>query len=119
MTTESLSRFARALDDRDWDALADVLAPGFVATLVHTGETFDRDGFVPFNRDYPVVVRFLVEDTVATADRGVLRARVTDGSSTWHVASFATVDADGLLSELVEVWADGAAPPPDRGGSAG
>jgi hypothetical protein len=100
---QSLTRFAELIDARDWDRLPDVLAPGFEARFMHTGETFDRDGFVALNREYPIVVRFLVEDLVADGDRAVLRARVTDGAETWHVASFATVGADGLLTELVEV----------------
>ena len=110
----ALTRFADLVDARDWERLPDVLAPGFSARFVHTGETFDRDGFVALNRDYPIVVRFLVEDLVATGDRAVLRARVTDGSDTWHVASFATVSADGLITDLVEVWADTAGPESER-----
>ncbi len=113
-SARALTRFAGILDAREWDDLPDVLAEGFVARLVHTGETFDRDGFVAFNRDYPVVVRFLVEDLVASGERAVLRARVTDGARTWHVASFATVEPDGRLAELVEVWADGDGQPPER-----
>ena len=111
---QALTRFAAILDARDWDRLPSILAEDFVARLVHTGETFDRAGFVAFNRDYPIVVRFIVEDLVAAGDRAVLRARVTDGTRTWHVASFATVDADGRLSDLVEVWADGASQPSER-----
>lgn len=111
---QSMARFARTIDERDWDALPGVLAEDFSARFVHTGETFDRAGFVALNRDYPVVVRFLVEDLVADGDRAVLRARVTDGRDTWHVASFATIDADGLLTDLVEVWAEVGDPEPDR-----
>ena len=113
-SVEALTRFAAILDARDWDQLPGILTEGFVARFVHTGETFDRDGFVAFNRDYPIVVRFIVEDMVGAGDRGVLRARVTDGTRTWHVASFATVDAHGRLSDLVEVWADGASQPPEQ-----
>jgi hypothetical protein len=111
---QSLTRFAEIIDARDWARLRGVLAEDFTARFVHTGETFDREGFVALNRDYPIVVRFLVEDLVADDDRAVLRARVTDGSDTWHVASFATVGPDGLLTELVEVWAEVSAPDPDR-----
>ncbi len=111
---QSLTRFAEIIDARDWDRLPDVLASGFVARFVHTGETFDRTGFVALNRDYPVVVRFVVEDLVSDGDRAVVRARVSDGTDTWHVASFATVGADGLLTELVEVWAEVSAPDPGR-----
>ena len=111
---QGLARFAEIIDARDWDALPGVLAADFTARFVHTGETFDRAGFVALNRDYPIVVRFLVEDLLADGERAVLRARVTDGRDTWHVASFATVGADGLLTDLVEVWAEVGAPEPDR-----
>jgi len=111
---ETITRFAEIIDARDWDALPGVLADDFSARFVHTGETFDRDGFVALNRDYPIVVRFLVEDLVAAGDRAVLRARVTDGRDTWHVASFATVGEGGLLTELVEVWAEVGEPETDR-----
>ena len=109
-----MTRFAEIIDARDWDALPGVLAGDFSCRFVHTGETFDRDGFVALNRDYPIVVRFLVEDLVADGDRAVLRARVTDGSDTWHVASFGTIATDGMLTELVEVWAEVGEPEPDR-----
>ncbi|MCY7396284.1 MAG: ester cyclase [Nocardioides sp.] len=110
----TLTRFAAIVNAREWDQLPGILTEDFVAHLVHTGETLDRDGFVALNRDYPIVVRFLVEDMVSSGDRAVLRARVTDGQQTWHVASFATVAADGRLCDLVEVWADGASQPPDH-----
>lgn len=112
-TAETLTRFAAILDAREWGALPGILTADFSAHLVHTGERFDRDGFVALNRDYPIVVRFLVQDLVACGDRAVLRARVTDGEQTWHVASFATV-AEGRIGELVEVWADAADVPPEH-----
>ena len=77
---------------------------------MHTGEVFDREGWVRLNADYPGFQHLQVEDLVADGARGVLRARVTGTSETgdelvFAVASFATV-RDDLLAELVEVWAD-------------
>lgn len=117
---ETLTRFADAIATRDWDALAAVLAPGFSARLVHTGETFDRDGFVAFNRDYPGPWTFTREDLVAAGAAGVLRARVSSGRATYYAASFATLDDDGRIAELLEVWtdavaADGGQPHPHHG----
>lgn len=70
------------------------------------------------NRDYPGSWRFVHEEVVDGGDRRVLRAKVTsaDGSSddVHYVASFATLDDEGLLRELVEVWAEVATPEPDR-----
>lgn len=107
--SQTLTRFADAIAARDWDGLADLLAPGFSARLVHTGETFDRDGFVAFNRDYPGPWAFHREDVVGSGATGVLRARVEVGTTAYHVASFGTVDGSGALVDLVEVWTDAVA----------
>ncbi|NPD05543.1 HIT domain-containing protein [Nocardioides sp. zg-1308] len=108
-----LTRLAEVIDAHDWDALPDLLHPEFTCRLVHTGEVFDRDGWVRLNADYPGFQRLHLEDLVADGDRGdrgVLRARVvgtsgTGGELVFAVASFATM-RDGLLSELTEVWTD-------------
>lgn len=101
-----LTRFADAVATRDWPALTDLLAPGLSARLVHTGEVFDRDGFVAFNRDYPGPWTFVLESVVGSGATGVLRARVTTGPATYYVASFATLDDAGAIADLVEVWTD-------------
>ncbi|MCW2736936.1 nuclear transport factor 2 family protein [Nocardioides sp.] len=105
-----LTRLAEVIDAHDWDGLAALLHPDLTCRLVHTGEVFDRDGWVRLNADYPGFQRMLLEDLVADGDRGVLRAKVIGTSATgddlvFSVASFATV-RDGLLAELTEVWAD-------------
>ena len=109
-TAALLARLAEVIDAHDWAGLADLLHPDFTCRLVHTGEVFDRDGWVRFNADYPGFERMHLEDLVAADDRGVLRARVTcagsDGADqVFVVASFASVQ-DGLLAELTEVWTD-------------
>ncbi len=112
-----LTRLAAVIDAHDWDALPDLLHPDFACRLVHTGEVFEKDQWVRFNADYPGFERMHVEDLVADGDRAVLRARVTGRGGTgaeleFAVASFATV-RDGLLAELVEVWADVDQQPPE------
>ena len=107
---ELLGRLSDTIDAQDWAALADLLAPDFEGHYVHTGEDFDRDGFVALNRDYPGSWRFIHEEIVDAGDRAVLRARVTDGRETYYVATFATA-AGGRLSSLVEVWTDSVKPP--------
>ena len=111
-----LARLATVIDAHDWDGLPGLLHPDFTCRLVHTGEVFDRDGWVRLNADYPGFQRMHVEDLVADGDRGVLRASVTgtgaDGEDVeYAVASFATL-RDDLLVELVEVWADVDQQPP-------
>lgn len=105
-----LTRLAEVIDGHDWDALPGLLHPDFTCRLVHTGEVFDRDGWVRLNADYPGFQRMHVEDLVADGDRAVMRAGVTgtgaEGEETrFAVASFATT-RDDLIVELVEVWTD-------------
>lgn len=105
-----LTHLGRVIDAHDWAALPALLHPDFTCRLVHTGEVFDREGWVRLNADYPGFQRMHVEDVVGDGDRAALRATVIgtddDGADlTFAVASFATT-SDGLLHELVEVWAD-------------
>ncbi len=83
---------------------------------MHTGEVFDRDGWVRLNAEYPGFQHMVLEDLVVDGDRGVLRATVTGtsaegGEVVFAVAGFAAV-RDGLVAELTEVWADVDQQPP-------
>ncbi len=109
-----LQEVASRIDQRDSDGLAALLAPGFGCRYVHTGETFDAEGWVRLNREYPGTFSFTCEDSVACGDRAAGLARVSGGGQTHHVAMFLTV-RDGLATDLVEVWTDGLTdPPPER-----
>lgn len=116
-TRALLTGLAATIDTHDWEGLPALLHPDFKCRLVHTGEVFDREGWVRLNADYPGFDRMHVDDLVVEGDRGVLRARVTgtDGAGVrleFVVASFAT-ERDGLLVELIEVWADVDQVPPE------
>lgn len=112
-----LTRLAEVIDAHNWDGLPDLLHPDFTCRLVHTGEVFDRDGWVRLNADYPGFQRLITQDLVAMGERGALRADVIGTGEQgedlrFAVASFATV-RDGLIAELVEVWADVDQPVPE------
>jgi hypothetical protein len=113
----ALSAFAAAIAAHDWVALRGVLADDATVTLVHTGEQLDADGFVAFNRDYPAAWVFHTDEVVDAGPRGVLRARTTVDGETYHVATFGSVDPDGRLTDLLEVWTEAVAPHPERGTS--
>ena len=111
----ALAVLARSIADRDWAGLRAVLADDVRVTLLHTGETFDADGFVAFNRGYPGDWAYHAEEVVDGGHRAVLRSRTVVGDETYHAASFATVDGDGRIVELREVWTEAVAPHPERG----
>lgn len=73
-------RRARALAAGDTDALVGLLHPDFGWTS-HTGEYFDRDGYLPANLGGPTRWHSqILEDVTVTAvgDAAVLRCVVTD-----------------------------------------
>lgn len=110
----ALTRFADAISAHDWSTFRATLADDFTATLLHTGEVFDADGFVAFTSGYPGDWTYGRDEVVDGGQRAVLRSRTVIGDQTWHAASFGSVDADGRLTELVEVWAEPVASPLDR-----
>jgi len=111
-----LARLVAVIDAHDWVAMPALLHEDFVCRLVHTGETFDRDGWVRFNADYPGFDRIVLQDEVAAGERAVGRAQVTgftgDDRHHFEVAMFLTV-RDGLIVENIEVWAEAGQIAPD------
>lgn len=106
-------RFIVSIDSRDWPALRGLLADDARIEFVHDGKSFTADEWVAFNESYPGHWSFVAEDIVATDNRAVVRARVFDEDSLFHVASFLTI-RDGLIRENTEVWADGHAAPTEE-----
>lgn len=98
-----------AIDEKRWDDLASYLHPDFVCRLVHTGETFGRDEWIRFNREYPGFEHLTIEDFVAEATEAACRSHVTGrgdaGLQHFECASFARM-RDGLIVQLTEVWTD-------------
>ncbi|WP_254761453.1 nuclear transport factor 2 family protein [Natrinema marinum] len=94
-------RYYDALDDHDYDALEDVLAPAF--SQRRPDRTFeDRDAFVAFMRDErpnPDTSHHL--ESVVTADERVaVRGRVTEGGTTlFEFADFFEL-GDGRIGRL-------------------
>ncbi|GAA1981373.1 hypothetical protein GCM10009718_18030 [Isoptericola halotolerans] len=110
-----IEQLAEVIDGHRWEDLPGLLHPDFTCRLVHTGETFDRVGWVRLNAEYPGFERFELLDCVAEGDRAVSRAHVTGTSAGerqhFEVASFVTVH-DGLVTEMTEVWTDVDQTPP-------
>jgi hypothetical protein len=109
--SEILRELWARIDAQDWDGLAGLLDPRLAAHYTHTGENFGADELVRLNREYPGRWHVDAEDVVGEGERAVSRARVSDGTETYHVASFATASG-GLVTELVEVWAESGMPAP-------
>lgn len=109
MSAEQVARdFAQRLDERDWDGLAALLAPTCRVTFKHNAWVFERDDWIRHLASSPFETGFRLEDLVATADRAVLRAHLPHESFNSYVACFLRV-YDGVVTEVVEVWADDSA----------
>lgn len=107
--SEALGRLAATIDAHDWDGIATLLHPEFTCHLVATDEHFDGPAWIAFNANYPGFESMRIVDLVGAGERAAARGVVTgvvDGEQRgFAVAQFARV-RDGLLVELVEVWAD-------------
>ena len=111
-----LTQLCRVIDAHDWAGIAPLLHDDFTCHYVHTGESFDKDGWIRVNAEYPGFDRMVLEDLVASGDRAVARCHVTgtveDGAlGHFEVATFVTAH-DGLISSMTEVWTDVAQVPP-------
>lgn len=113
-TAALLRRLADAVDTQDWEALSGLLADDTRVRFAHTGEVLDVPAYVALNRDYPGRWHFTTEEIVDGGERAVLRARVSDGQET-HAVVVTAGSRDGLLRDVVEVWAEvGVAVPSER-----
>jgi hypothetical protein len=74
---ELLSRLCQVIDAHDWDGLAPLLAEDFTCRYVHTGEAFDREGWIRLNAEYPGFERMVVEEIVGQDEHAAVRCRVT------------------------------------------
>ncbi len=110
-----MTRLCDAIDAHDWEALPELLHEEFVCRYVHTGETFDRDTWVRLNAEYPGFDRMSLEDLVGSDTRAVGRCHVTgyvdERLTHYEVATFITT-ADGLITQMTEVWTDVSQTPP-------
>jgi len=106
---EALQRLADTIDAHDWDGIAELLHPDFECHLVATDERFDAPSWIAFNANYPGFQGMKLVDLVDANPRAAARGHVTglvDGAAKgFSVAQFAQM-RDGLIEELVEVWAD-------------
>lgn len=98
-----------AIDEKHWDDLEPFLHQDFVCVLVHTGESFDRESWIRFNREYPGFEHLEIEDLVAAPTEAACRSHITGrtegGIQHFECASFARM-RDGLIVQLTEVWTD-------------
>lgn len=112
---EALQRLADTIDAHDWDGIGELLHPDFMCHLAATNEQFTAPQWIAFNANYPGFQSMRIVDLLGDGERGAAHGHVTgtaDGvAREFSVAQFARM-RDGLIVELVEVWADHDEVPP-------
>ena len=98
-----------AIDQQRWGDLRGFLSPDFTCEYVHTGERFGRDEWVRLNAEYPGFDRLILQQITGDGHTAACRSHVTGqgeaGLTHFECATFVTLK-DGLVAQMVEVWAD-------------
>lgn len=95
--------FFEAMEARDWDRAAELVAPDATIEFTETGERFVGDDFVAMNRAYPGGWHIEVVEVLAHDDRVAAQVRVEQGAETFWCAGFYRV-AGGRIAGGTEHW---------------
>ena len=108
-------RLMEAMNRRDWETVASLLAPDVVLELALSRETIrGRDEFIAFNRGYPGAWEIAIDQVVADGDDVVLRLTVTIGEQAEIAIAFFEL-RDGLIVKETDYWPEFYDPPAWRG----
>ena len=112
----TIRRFWQSTEARDWDALAEVLAPAMVYEMEQTRERIHgRDAFLRFFDDYPGDWHATVRRVTADDEGGVSIVDFTVGDDQMVGITFFTFGDDGQITRVEDVWPEPYEPPPGRG----
>ena len=111
----TIRRFWQTTAARDWDALAEVLAPEMVYEMEQTRERIrGRDAFLRFFDDYPGDWHLTVRRVIADDEGGVSVLDFTVGDEQMLGITLFTFGDDGLVTRVEDVWPEPYEPPPGR-----
>lgn len=111
----TVSAYWTALEARDWDAVAALLADDVVYHLPQTRERIvGRESFLRFNQEYPDGWHLTVIRTVASGRRAATWISCAHRGEELAATSFFDLDDAGLVREVTEFWPAAYEPPPGR-----
>ena len=111
----TIERFWATTEARDWDGLAEVLAPEMVYEMEQTRERVrGRDAFLRFFDDYPGDWHLTVRRVVADDEGGVSVVDFTVGDEPMVGITFFTFGGDGRVTRVEDVWPEPYEPPSGR-----
>ena len=111
----TIRRFWETTEARDWEGLAEVLAPGMVYEMEQTRERIrGREAFLRFFDAYPGDWHLTVRRVIADDDGGVSVLDFTVGEEQMVGITFFSFDGAGLIDRVEDVWPEPYEPPADR-----
>jgi hypothetical protein len=108
--------YIEALEARDWERVAALLAPGVVYELPQSRERINgRERYVQFNKEYPGDWHLRVREAYGDETGGAVHLGWTvDGSEESGAVALFRFDADGLIDRVTDYWPEPYDPPPGR-----
>lgn len=114
-STTIAQSYVHALESRDWDAVAALLATDVVYELPQTRERVTgRDAYLRFNREYPGDWHLSVGRVVAEGRGAVVWVRARVGDDPMDAIVWLDVDEAGRIARVTDFWPETYEPPAGR-----
>jgi ketosteroid isomerase-like protein len=113
---DTVRQFWRLMATNDFASVKKVLAETFALEWPQSNERIrGPENFARLNAEYPAhgPWTFSIKRLVASSDQVVTHVAITDGTQAAEAISFFQV-AEGKITQLVEYWPEGYAPPANR-----
>lgn len=112
---DTVRRYWRSAEDRDWDAFAATLAPDVLYEVPQTGERVrGREAYLAFNQAYPGDWHLTLDRLVADEAGAVSWTSFAVDGETMTGLCFFTFDAEGRVHSVADFWPEPYDPPPGR-----
>ncbi|MDI6101537.1 nuclear transport factor 2 family protein [Actinoplanes sp. NEAU-A12] len=114
-TRRIATAYVDALEERDWDRLATLLAEDVVYEMPQTRERIrGRDTYVRFNVEYPGDWHLRVRRVVADGRHAALRLDVRVGDDGQDACVWLEVGDQGRIARITDYWPEAYEPPAGR-----
>ncbi|MGH3662999.1 MAG: nuclear transport factor 2 family protein [Micromonosporaceae bacterium] len=114
-TRQAVRAYVERTEQRDWQALSELLAEDVVYEMPQTRETIHgRAAFLQFNKEYPGDWHLRLRRVVADGPHAAAWIDARVGAEQQDACVWFELSEPGLISRIVDYWPEPYVPPPGR-----